>query len=32
VLNLVEEPLATLGEDLLKPSPAELDKIMHSLM
>jgi len=32
VLNLVDEPLASLGEDVLKPSPAVLDEIMKSLM
>ena len=32
VLNLVDEPLATLDEALLKPSPAVLDEIMQSLM
>jgi len=32
VLNLVDEPLATLDEALLKPSPAVLDDIMQSLM
>ena len=32
VLNLVDEPLASLDETLLKPSPAVLDDIMQSLM
>jgi 2-oxoglutarate ferredoxin oxidoreductase subunit beta len=32
ILNLVDAPLASLGEDVLKPSPAVLDHLMQSLM
>jgi len=32
LLNLVDEPLASLGEAQLKPSPAVLDEIMQALM
>jgi len=32
VLNLVDEPLASLGEAELKPTPAVLEEIMQALM